>query len=208
VPDWSAADLGQIATSGFKALNVGYTKPLIDVFVREAEGSPLLMQQFCWNLCYDLEIEHAGVTTRHVPLDFDPTAIFAEVAKDAGLPIYEKLKKGPQTRTDRIPRPLAGGGTVDIYQGILLAIAATGPKEKLTYDQIRTSLNTILTDKIPQKLEVSNALNHLATIDQAGSRVRAIDWNAEDLELVIVDPFFRFYLRWEVARKQAGSPRR
>lgn len=28
---------------------------------------------------------------------------------------------------------------------------------------------------------------------------RAIDWDAENLNLFITDPFFRFYLRWKVA---------
>jgi hypothetical protein len=67
-------------------------------------------------------------------------------------------------------RPTAGGGSVDIYEAILLAIAATGPREKLTYDQIRTSLNAVLIDKVPQKLEVSNALNNLASIAEKESK--------------------------------------
>lgn len=202
VPDWSIQHLEKIATSGFKALNINCPESIIKEFAKEAEGSPLLMQQFCWNICYDLGFESAKVGTQEIPQDFDTKTIYREVAKDAGLPVYERLKRGPQTRTERIPRPLVGGGTADIYQAILMAIAATGPAEKLTYDQIRSSLNTILVDKVPQKLEVSNALNHLAAIDAEGSKERrALDWNAEDLELVLVDPFFRFYLRWEVAHR-------
>ena len=62
-------------------------------------------------------------------------------------------------------RPLVNGGATDIYHAILLAIAVTGPKEQLSYDEIRSSLNRVLADKIPQKIEVSNALNHLSGID-------------------------------------------
>lgn len=208
VPDWSVDDLIAIARSGFDALNVDCSDKIIQEFAREAEGSPLLMQQFCWNICYDSAITQAGVKKQHISKDFDLEKIFREVATDAGLPVYEKLKKGPQTRTERIPRPLVGGGTADIYQSILLAIASTGPREKLSYDQIRSSLNAILVDKVPQKLEVSNALNHLSAIDadsNKGAR-RALDWNGEDLELVLVDPFFRFYLRWEVAKSTKQGP--
>jgi hypothetical protein len=83
-----------------------------------------------------------------------------------------------------------------------MAIAATGPQEKLSYDQIRGSLNNILEDKVPQKIEVSNALNHLSTIDEKENKgERAIDWDGKSLDLVINDPFFRFYLRWNVAPK-------
>ncbi len=201
VPDWSTEDLKEIATSGFKALNVACPSDIISEFAKESEGSPLLMQQFCWNVCYDSGIEQAKVSRQTIDPSFDIKKIFQEVAADSGLPVYDRLKKGPQTRTERIPRPLMSGGTVDIYQAILLAIAATGPKDKLSYDQIRSSLNTILADKVPQKLEVSNALNHLSQIDSDVNKgPRALNWNSEELELVLVDPFFRFYLRWEVSK--------
>ena len=152
------------------------------------------MQQFCWNICYDSGIKEKGFLQQKVDPAFDIFRIFNEVAEDSGFPIYDKLAKGPQSRTERIMRPLVKGGAADIYQAILLAIAATGPKEKLTYDQIRSSLNQVLSDKVPQKLEVSNALNHLASIDREQNRgERAIDWDGDSLDLVITDPFFRFY---------------
>lgn len=202
VPDWSIDDLRLIATTGFKALNVKCPKFIVDEFASDSQGSPLLMQQFCWNICYDSEIELAGVKEVSIPTSFDVNPIYAEVARDAGLPTYEKLAKGPQTRTPRIMRPLKNGSEVDIYQAILYAVAATGPAEKISYNEIRNSLNLILEDKIPQKLEVSNALKHLAAEDERENKgQRAVDWDEDALELVITDPFFRFYLRWEVAPK-------
>ncbi|WP_312144176.1 hypothetical protein [Brevundimonas sp.] len=206
VPEWSEEDLAAIASTGFKALNATCPDKIVKAFAGESQGSPLLMQQFCWNACYDSEIERAEVRLQSVPPTFDTTSVYAEVARDAGLPTYENLAKGPQTRTDRIQRPLQNGKSVDIYQAILLAVAATGPKEKISYNEIRTSLNEILSDKVPQKLEVSNALKNLATKDEQDNRGnRAIDWDEDKLELVITDPFFRFYLRWEVA-PQARPP--
>jgi hypothetical protein len=202
VPHWSLEDLALIAASGFKALNAACPVEFINKFAQEALGSPLLMQQFCWTLCYRASILETSILTRRISGDIDVEAIFNEVAQDAGLPIYEKLAKGPQSRTDRILRPLRNGDEVDIYQALLMAIAATGPQEKLSYDQIRGSLNNILEDKVPQKIEVSNALNHLSTIDEKENKgERAIDWDGKSLDLVINDPFFRFYLRWNVAPK-------
>ena len=199
MPSWGKTDLSEIANVGFKALNVTCDHKIVDAFAREAQGSPLLMQQFCWNICYDSGISESSLLGSKINPAFDVTGIFNEVAHDSGLPTYEKFARGPQSRTDRMPRPLVGGGEADIYEAILLAIAVTGPKEKLTYDQIRASLNSVLADKIPQKLEVSNALNHLATIDEKENKgARAIDWDSKMLELVITDPFFRFYLRWKV----------
>jgi hypothetical protein len=199
VPTWSVDDLRMIAESGFGALNITVGESTIKRAALESEGSPLLMQQFCWNICYDAGVEETVILHRGLG-EIDLVPIFNEVADDAGLPIYEKLARGPQSRTDRIPRPLVLGGTADIYRAILLAIAVTGPKPQLSYDQIRTSLNTILKDKIPQKIEVSNALNHLTKIDmEENSGQRAIDWDADNLDLFITDPFFRFYLKWKVA---------
>lgn len=200
VPDWGIADLQLIATTGFDALNVKCPKAVVEDFAKESQGSPLLMQQFCWNICYDNGIQKASVKEIPIPSNFNVKAIYAEVAKDAGLPTYEKLAKGPQTRTPRIMRPLKNGNEVDIYQAILYAVAATGPTEKISYNEIRNSLNNILADKIPQKLEVSNALKHLAAEDEKENKgQRAVDWDEDALELVITDPFFRFYLRWEIA---------
>lgn len=200
VPEWSKPDLEAIALSGFSALNVKCPAKFVTDFAAESQGSPLLMQQFCWNICYDSGIERSEVKQQAIESSFDLNGVYTEVARDAGLPTYENLAKGPQTRTDRIQRPLQNGKSVDIYQAILLAVAATGPKEKISYNEIRTSLNEILSDKVPQKLEVSNALKHLATKDEQDNKSsRAVDWDEDSLELVITDPFFRFYMRWEIA---------
>ena len=202
VPPWSVDDLMLIAEIGFKALNVEKTDEVVNNLASESEGSPLLMQRFCWNICYDQKITETLPSVKKLD-NFDIAALFNEVAEDAGLPIFERLAKGPQSRTDRIRRPLIGGSDADIYEAILLAVAMTGPKEKLSYDNIRSSLNSVLSDKIPQKIEVSNALNHLTIIDKDENKgQRAIDWDAQSLTLVITDPFFRFYLRWKVAKEK------
>ena len=181
VPQWSTEDLALIAASGFKALNATCPDDFTAEFVKEALGSPLLMQQFCWTLCYNAGILETSLLTGRINNTENIEVIFNEVAQDAGLPIYEKLSKGPQSRTERILRPLKNGDDVDIYQALLMAIAATGPLEKLTYDQIRASLNSILEDKVPQKIEVSNALNHLSTIDEKENKGdRAIDWDGKE----------------------------
>ncbi|HST75566.1 MAG TPA: ATP-binding protein, partial [Acetobacteraceae bacterium] len=166
MPIWIESDLRLIATTGFKALNVGCPDKIVDRFCAEAQGSPLLMQQFCWDICYDSHIRERGMFQKGIAETFDVDGLFTEVARDSGLPLFERLSKGPQSRTERIPRPLAAGGSVDIYTAILMAIAATGPRETLNYDQIRTSLNTILAAKTPQKTEVTNALNQLSSIDK------------------------------------------
>ena len=139
VPIWEPGDLKKIATVGFDALHVACPPQIIETFAREQQGSPLLMQQFCWSVCYNSGIEGKKIFSQKIDTNFPVENIFNEVAKNSGLPIYEKLSKGPQSRTDRIMRPLINGGATDIYHAILLAIAVTGPKEQLSYDEIRSS---------------------------------------------------------------------
>ncbi|HRN87861.1 AAA family ATPase [Hyphomicrobium sp.] len=199
VPEWSSADLREIAGRGFSALNVKCPKKIIDAFADEAQGSPNLMQQFCWDLCFEEGIDDDPSVTRRVSSRFDSNTIFRRLAADAGQPIYDRLASGPQSRTQRLPRQLRQGGTADIYEAILIAISSTGPKKKLSYDEIRSALSDVLIDKTPQKIEVSNALTHLSKISEGISQnSRPIEWLPAELKLVLADPLFRFFLRWKV----------
>lgn len=94
VPEWSVEDLIKIAETGFWALNVKVDEATIKLLAKESEGSPLLMQRFCWNICFDNEIDETCVLERDLG-NIDTNQIFNEVAEDAGLPIYEKLSRGP-----------------------------------------------------------------------------------------------------------------
>jgi hypothetical protein len=201
VPDWSPDDLSQIAATGFPLLNIECNPAIIAVLANEANGSPQLMQQFCWELCFANDVE----TTLAKPLKISNVKvaeeIFETVAKDAGQPIYDKLAAGPQARSTRIQRPLREGGSVDIYEALLIAIAQTGPRPKLSYDTLRTSLSKILGDKVPQKVEIANALNHMAKISESiAADSRPIDWSEKDRMLVLADPMFRFFLKWRLVK--------
>ena len=85
VPIWEPVDLKTIANVGFSALNVACPSEIINVFAREAQASPLLMQQFCWNICYDFKIEHKKLMIQRVDNNFPVEDIFNEIAKDFRL---------------------------------------------------------------------------------------------------------------------------
>ena len=112
---------------------------------------------------------------------------------------------GPQSRKVRIKRPLRSGGEADVYQATLLAIAETGPLPALSYDELRSSLNSILVDKVPQKHEVTSALKHLAKISRTIGTEVAFDWDDEKRRVNITDPYLRFYLRWQVRNSTNGT---
>jgi hypothetical protein len=85
---------------------------------------------------------------------------------------------------------------LDIYQSVLRAVANTGPKEKIHYNEIREQLGKLLTaGDMPQKHEVSSALGHMSGIAKdeiEGEPV--LEW-ADDF-LYLTDPFLMFYMRW------------
>jgi hypothetical protein len=205
LPDWTTDELKQIPALGFAALGVSCKQEIIDKLASEAQGSPFLMQKFCWEICFDCGIEHAAtiVTGHVVPDGYDVEGMFVRLAQDAGLPIYQKLVAGPQSRKVRTKRPLRSGGEADIYQATLLALAETGPKPSISYEELRTTLNNLLTDIMPQKHEITSALKHLANISMKSGTEAAIDWDDDKREVNLSDPYLRFYLRWQVRSRSA-----
>jgi hypothetical protein len=199
LPHWTKEDLNKIPTQGFSALGVSCPGKLVGDMSEEAQESPFLMQKFCWEICFDLGVERAPlIGTTKVPDDYNLRSMFERLSLDAGLPIYQKLAAGPQSRKVRAKRPLSNGGEADIYQAILLAIAVTGPSIVISYDQLRAALGKVLADQVPQKHEITSALKHLSRIARLSGVGSAVDWDDDKREINLVDPYLRFYLRWQV----------
>ena len=198
IPAWNLSELLEISRKGFPKLEMQVSQPTVELFAAEANGSPLLMQRFCGRLCDHYDIEE----TLDEPRQFSPSdavlnGIFETVAKQFGLPTFQKLAKGPQSRSKRVDRRmLSGEGHMDIYQAVLAAVANTGPNAKLHYNEIRDQLKTILVEAdLPQKHEVSSALGHMSGIAKdeiEGEPV--VEWS--DDHLYLTDPFLMFYMRW------------
>lgn len=198
IPSWSVSELMEIARIGFNELKMDVASACQHEFADESFGSPLLMQRFCHRLCVHYDVERSLSENREFnPSDEVKKSIYRYVSSQFGFPTFEKLSKGPQSRSRRIDRKLIGSNEVlDIYQSVLRAIAGTGPKEKIPYNEIREALATLLiAENIPQKHEISAALGHMSGIAKdeiEGEPV--LEWS-EDF-LYITDPFLMFYMRW------------
>jgi hypothetical protein len=198
VPEWSLEDLRLIADTGFVALNIRCPKTVVDALAAECQNSPFLMQKFCWEVCYEIGIDRRPLLAVQVPSDIDLDEIFVRIAKDSGLPIYQRLVAGPHIRKDRMRRPLVKGGEADVYEATLLAIAETGPLATISYNVLRSSLNQVLAEKVPQRHEVTSVLKQLSKISREIGIDVGIDWDEDARSLDISDPYLRFYLRWQV----------
>lgn len=202
VPPWSTDDLAKIPAKGFPALGVNCPAKIADTLANECQNSPFLMQKFCWHICYDLGVEFPSKRTIKMSPDFDLQKIFVRIAKDSGLPIFKRLVVGPQIRKDRQMRPLRRGGEVDVYEATLLAIAEAGPPARISYNEIRASLNNVLKADVPQKHEVTSVLKQLSKISHEIGPDAGVDWDDDTRHLDISDPYLRFYLRWQVAKNR------
>jgi hypothetical protein len=198
IPAWSKDELKNIPKQGFPELKMSVDSSAINSFAEESNGSPLLMQRFCARLCDRYGVEETLDEEKEInPSDDIRKGIFETVSNQFGFPTFEKLAKGPQSRAKRIDRGLISGeGSLDIYQAVLRAVANTGPKAKIPYNEIRDGLRNILIEAdMPQKHEVSSAMRHMSRIAKdeiQGEPV--VEWS--DDHLYLTDPFLMFYMRW------------
>ena len=196
IPYWSQDELRLIAEKGASALNVEIAGNDIHEFAEEAFGSPHLMQRFCHSLCINNEVRETLEKKRILSTD-DKERFFGSIAVDTAKSAFERLAKGPRARSDRIQREFRTGETGDIYYGVLKAIAASGPKTTLSYEEIRQRFKEILIGDVPQAHEITRVIQKMSGIakeDLQGEPV--LDWDEEESRLHLVDPFFAYYLKW------------
>lgn len=206
IPAWTPDDLVLIPQRGFDALHVVVPRELQDRICAESFANPLLVQEICSDLCAS-----AGIFERcEAPTSIDPALLeptLASVAESKGFPKYRKLREGPQARTDRQARALKEGGTADIYEAILIALARLGPKPRTQYDELRTALRDLIEEgQVPQKHEVTAALSQMSRI--AREQIEGeppLEFVKDEDALVITDPFLLFYMRWQKNKVAPGA---
>ena len=112
--------------------------------------------------------------------------------------MFDKLRRGPRQRKDRIPRILKDGTTTDIYGVVLSALSDISPNvETVHIQKIIDSVRNVIRTQSPNSQEISRILDSMSRIsidDSSSSPV--IDWEKEESLLHITDPFFAFFLKW------------
>ncbi len=196
VPEWRGDELREIATRGFAALNVTVSDSALEDFALESFGSPHLMQEFCKHLCRTNKIRNRQLLAKS--LRVPPRDEFFRRTIDGGAQdVVLSLAAGPSTGKARIQRNFADGESGDIYVAVLRAIASTGPKTRLTYNELRESLRAILAEEPPAAHEITRVLEKISQISKQRFGDRgAIDFEETRKVIHIVDPFVAFYMRW------------
>jgi hypothetical protein len=196
VENWSQEELLFIPRRGFELLGLSLDTAIERELSEEALESPHLMQEFCRGISKQLSA--GGVAGDGGSVELDTTSMFREVAETIGRPIFEKLARGPRSRTDRVPRMLKSGETVDIYVLVLHALAQLRPALiSLEYEDLRRAIKEVSLANMPQMQEVVRVLKQMSTIASSDSAsTPVIDFEESEQKLHITDPFFAFYLRW------------
>lgn len=198
IPDWQPDELFKIAEDGFVALKVDFLATTIDTLIKESFGSPHIMQDFCSNLCKRTGIseQFQGSGTKPViRIPEPPENFFKEFADSISPEAFKALRKGPE-RTNRKDRALVKGGTCDTYEAILLALHELGGTTPVDWTRLRRALQAVLSD-VPQQNEITRALEKMDEIAKQREGEPVIDYLNGELHLV--DPFFRYYLKWNSA---------
>jgi hypothetical protein len=198
IPEWQPDELFSIAESGFKTLRLQCSATTIDSLVRECFASPHIMQDFCSSLCAAHKINHAYIGNPPLPsitIPQPPENFFKELALSISPEAFKALRKGPE-RTNRKPRDLTTGGTVDTYEAVLLALHELEGATPIDWAKMRRALQGILKE-VPQQHEVTRALENMYEIAREREGEPVIDYVQGELHLV--DPFFRFFLKWNTS---------
>lgn len=198
VPSWSIDELKYIPQKGSALLNLEINDNIIKQMADNAYGSPHLMQEFCRELCRESYIIETTAIKTNINNIIILNELFKKIAENTGKVIFEKLRRGPRSRTDRIKRTLKNGKVADIYGVILYALAELRPGiQTLNYEDIRLAIKEITAGALPQAHEISRVLKHMSNISTSDeSSTPVIDWEEDDRLLHITDPFFAYYLKW------------
>lgn len=198
VPIWESQELILIPHTGFPLLNIEVNKDICNLLAKEAYGSPHLMQEFCREIANANQIRETLMRKKEI--SSLPNGLFEGVAEQTGKVIFDKLAKGPRQRADRIQRKLKNGQTADIYKVILLGLSELQPGlETVEYENLRSSVKAILADNIPQANEITRVLEQMSNIASSDeSSTPVLDWEKDEQQLHITDPFFAFFLKWGV----------
>jgi len=203
IEPWSTDELMYISEHGFEALGVTDGQAVGTTLAESSYGAPFLMQELCFEYTLSLGVQRTAdpPVRAEAPPNWD--AFFRRIANRNPSMIFGHLLNGPKTRGQhRIDRVFKDGRKTDIYGALLYAIAMTGPKAAVSYQELSATINEYLEDQISSQ-QITSSLNHMSDIAKhhRGSGDQAVAY--KDDSLYILDPFLLFFLRhgdWDVMK--------
>lgn len=197
---WEDSDLRKIGEKGFDILNIDLDRDCLDSFVREAAGSPQLMQAICLNACFAMNVMEDSTDERKLEPNEDvQNRIFEKTSASLNFrSLVEVLDSGPKTRgTDRKQYSFRDSTRGDVYRCILKAISSDPPSLSFSYDELLERIETVCVGESPSGSSVIGSCEHISRLAlDKFPKERVIDWDESKHFLDIPDPYLLFYLRW------------
>ena len=209
VPIWSEEDLKEILRKGFIALNLSVEKSIISGIVREAYGSPLIVQELGAYLCYSSDIRERVSEKRAIgPINVKELvkAAVQQGSLAADKPTFMQLIIGRTPPIGRNEYAVNGGGKGDVYFLVFNALRAMDLSAPIPHEAINKWIkDNQPSGARPQGGQITVALEGLKKTsrelvkqaqDQHRSRELPIESRGDVRTLYVNDPFLKLYIKY------------
>jgi hypothetical protein len=198
---WSPDDLRRIAETGFAALNATLEQNATLALIREAAGSPQLMQLLCLNTCFVLGLRKSNSPgpIKLTPTDEQLKEIFEQTSAATDFrSLVDVIDSGPRTRgTERKLYKFTDGSQGDVYRAVLKAVASDPPRLSFSYDDLVNRTRGVCKGDSPVGSSITGTCKQIHSLAlEKFPMERAIDWDEQKPILDLPDPYLLFYLRW------------
>jgi hypothetical protein len=200
---WNQKDLMEIPKLGCPLLGLEVDHASLQMFAREAAGSPQLMQSICLWMCNHLGVRETSDTLRAVQLDEigRKEILFLTSLTVEFRALVRAMISGPRARPgDRRTYVHRDGRTADVYLSIMRAVAMDPPRLSIDYAELQQRLEVLCKGASPDGASVVNACTKLGQIAAGFATFTgpSFEWDDQAQMILIPDPYLLFYLRWSI----------
>ncbi len=209
---WRVKDLIEIAKIGCPLLGLEVDPESLQMFAREAAGSPQLMQSICLWMCNHLGVRETAEPQRFVQLDelARKEILFLTSCTVDFRSLVRAMISGPRARPgERRSYVHHDGRIADVYLSIMRAVAMDPPRLSIDYPELQQRLDVLCKGATPDGASVVNACVKLSQIAAgfASFTGPAFEWDEQAQLILIPDPYLLFYLRWSIALEREADAR-
>ncbi len=203
-PEWSNDDIKQIPQKGFRALKVVLDDIAVDRMVKAAYHNPLLMQDYCRQLCVELGVE------RTLPAE----TRFAVEPRKLDRIVWNTASRYEATYAAYLGLAEDGEGTWKLITGrmanlnalVVLALHGIGVNSPIKLATIRDRIGRILAadePKRPKEPDIALSLTRMTKRMSGKQHLALLRYDDDNVKTYayITHPFFRVFLQWSVLPK-------
>jgi hypothetical protein len=207
---WRPKDLIEIAKRGCPLLGIEVDQASLQMFAREAAGSPQLMQSICLWMCNHIGVRETAEPPRSVQLDelARKEILFLTSCTVDFRSLVRAMVSGPRARPgERRSYVHHDGRLADVYLSIMRAVAMDPPQLSLDYIELQRRLEILCKGASPDGASVVNACIKLGQIAAgfASFTGPSFEWDEQAQVILIPDPYLLFYLRWSIALEREAD---